>query len=81
VQAFCDLNLCFVMILSKLCLSTNNNSSFIVNKLSKDIKAGILTKQYHVIHDEAYPCMEQEMSPWKGPKLSVEKGAFNYFLS
>jgi hypothetical protein len=69
------------MISSKLCSSTNDNTSYIVTQLSKDIKAGKLQQQYHVVLDEAYPCLEQEMSPWKGQNLSVEKDAFNYCLS
>ena len=69
------------MVSSKLCSSTNDNTSYIVKQLSKDIKAGKLPQQYHVVLDEAYPCLEQEMSPWKGQNLSVEKDAFNYYLS
>jgi hypothetical protein len=69
------------MISSKLCSYTNDNTSYIVTQLSKDIKAGKLPQQYHVVLDEAYPCLEQEMSPWKGRNLSVEKDAFNYYLS
>ena len=81
MQAFCDSNLRFVMISSKLCSSTNDNTSYIVTQLSKDIKASMLPKQYHVVLDEAYPCTEQEMSPWKGRNLPAEKDAFNYYLS
>jgi hypothetical protein len=51
---------------SKLCSSTNDNTSYIVMQLSKDIKVGKSPQQYHVVLDEAYPCLEQEMSPWKG---------------
>jgi len=40
-----------------------------------------LPPQYHVVLDEAYPCMGQEMSLQKGRNLSVEKDAFNYYLS
>jgi hypothetical protein len=69
------------MISSKLCSSTNDNTNYIVTQLSKDIKAGKLPKQYHIVLGEAYPCSEQEMSPWKGRNLSVEKDAFNYYLS
>jgi hypothetical protein len=69
------------MIASKLCSSTNDNTSYIVTQLSKDIKAGLLPEQYHVVLDEAYPCTVQEMSPWKGRNLSVEKDAFNYYSS
>ncbi len=81
MQAFCDSNLRFVMISSKLCSSTNDNTSYIVTQMSKDIKARMLPKQYHVVLDEAYPCTEQEMSPWKGRNLPVDKDAFNYYLS
>ncbi len=66
---------------SKLCSSTNDNTSYIVTQLSKDFKAGVLPKQYHVVLDEAYPCTEQEMSPWKGRNLPAEKDTFNYYLS
>jgi hypothetical protein len=69
------------MIASKLCSSTNDNTSYIVTQLSKDIKAGLLLEQYHVVLDEAYPCTVQEMSPWKGRNLAVEKDAFNYYSS
>ena len=69
------------MISSKLCSSTNDNTTYIVTQLSKDIKAGALDKKYHVVLDEAYPCTEQEMSPWKGRNLPAEKDAFNYYLS
>jgi DDE superfamily endonuclease len=69
------------MIASKMCASTNDNTAYIVTKLSKDIKHGLLPKTYHVVLDEAYPCTEQEMSPWKGRNLSQEKDAFNYFMS
>jgi hypothetical protein len=48
-------------------------------QLSKDIKAGLLQKKYHVVLDEAYPCTVQEMSPWNGRNLVVEKDAFNYY--
>jgi hypothetical protein len=69
------------MISLKLCSSTNDNTSYIVTQLSKDVKASKLPQQYHVVLDEAYPCTEQEISPRKGQNLSVEKDAFNYYLS
>jgi hypothetical protein len=40
LQAFCDSQYHFVMISLKLCLSTNDNTTYIVTQLSKDIKAG-----------------------------------------
>jgi DDE superfamily endonuclease len=69
------------MIASKMCSSTNDNTAYIVTQLSKDIKSGLLPDKYHVVLDEAYPCTEQEMSPWKGRNLSEEKDAFNYYMS
>jgi hypothetical protein len=81
LQAFCDATCRFVMISSKLYSSTNDNTAYIVTQLSKDIKAGRLPSKYHVVMDEAYPCTEQEMSPWKGRNLPVHKDAFNYYLS
>jgi hypothetical protein len=69
------------MISSKLRSSTNDITAYTVMQLSKDIKSGKLLKQYNVVLDEAYPCMDQEMSPWKGQNLPTEKDAFNYYLS
>jgi len=69
------------MIASKLCSSSHGNTAYIVTQLFKDIKEGMLPSTYHVVLDEAYTCTEQEMSPWKGRKLSPEKDAFNYYLS
>ncbi len=69
------------MISSKLCSSTNDNTSYIVTQLSKNIKAGLLPQKFHIVLDEAYPCTVQEMSPWKGRNLSVERDAFNYYSS
>jgi len=62
LQAFCDSKCRFVMISSKLCSSTNDNTSYIVTQLSKDIKAGKLPSKYHVVLDEAYLCTDHEMS-------------------
>jgi len=81
LQAFCDSKCRFVMISSKLCSSTNDNTTYIVTQLSKDVKGRKLARQYHVVLDEAYPCTEQEMSPWKGWNLPVERDDFNYYLS
>jgi hypothetical protein len=78
LQAFCNATCHFVRISSKLCLSTNDNTMYIVTQLLKDIKAGHLPSKYHVVLDEAYPCTKQEMSPWKGRNLPVHKDAFNY---
>jgi DDE superfamily endonuclease len=81
LQAFCDSYCKFVVIASKVCSSCGDNTSYIVTKMSKDIKSGKLPPQFHVVLDEAYPRTEQEMSPWKGRSLSEEKDAFNYYLS
>jgi hypothetical protein len=37
------------MITSQLCSSTNDNTCYIVMQLSKEIKAGQLPPQYHVV--------------------------------
>jgi hypothetical protein len=69
------------MISSKLCSSTNDNTSYIVTQLSKDIKSGKLPQKYHAVLDETYPYTGQQMSPWKGQNLLMEKDAFYYYLS
>jgi hypothetical protein len=43
LQAFFDADCCSVMISSKLCSSTNDNCTYTVTQLSRDIKAG----KYH----------------------------------
>jgi hypothetical protein len=63
--------------LSQMCSSTNDNTCYIVSQLSKDIKAGRLPPQYHVVLYEAYTSTEQEMYPWKSQNLSLEKDAFS----
>jgi hypothetical protein len=80
-QAFRDSRCKYVMIASKLCSSSQDNTAYIGVQFSKDIKAGVLPEKYHVVLDKAYPCTEQEMSPWKGRNLPPEKDAFNNYLS
>ena len=54
---------------------------YAVSALSIFIKSGQLLPGYHVVLDDAYVCNQQELSPWKGRQLSIEKDAFNYYLS
>jgi hypothetical protein len=54
LQAFCDATCHFVMISSKLCSSTNDNTAYIVTQLSKDVKAGLLPSKYHVVLGDIY---------------------------
>jgi hypothetical protein len=65
LQAFFDSYCKFIMIASRVCSSSGDNTSYIVTRLSKDIKSGKLPAQFRVVSDEAYPCTQQEMSPWK----------------
>jgi hypothetical protein len=81
LQAFCNATCHFMMISSKLCSSTDDNTTYIVTQLLKNIKTGHLPSKCHVVLDEAYPCTEQEMSLWKGRNLPVHKDTFNYYLS
>lgn len=54
---------------------------YAVSAMSQFIKDNKLLPGYHVVLDDAYPCNKQELSPWKGKTLPVEKDAFNYYLS
>ena len=81
LQAFCDSNCKFLCVASKICSSSGDNTAYLVTQLSKDIKAGLLPKEYHVVFDEAYVCTDQEMSPYPGRNLNAHKDAFNYYLS
>ena len=64
-----------------VCSSSHDSSAYSLSSLSQLIKSGGLPAKYHIVLDEAYTCSPQELSPWKGRQLSVEKDAFNYFLS
>jgi DDE superfamily endonuclease len=81
LQAFCDSMCKFLFISSKLCSSCHDSAMYAVSALSIFIKSGKLLPGYHVVLDDAYPCHMQELSPHKGKQLSVEKDAFNYYLS
>ena len=62
-------------------LSTHDGTSYILSAISNMIKNGLLDSMYHIVLDEAYICMEQELSPWKGKHLPESKDSFNYYLS
>ena len=81
LQAFCDSATKFLFISSKLCSSAHDSAQYAVSALSKFIKDKKLLPGFHVVLDDAYICCDQELSPWKGRSLSVEKDAFNYYLS
>lgn len=81
MQAFCDSRCKFLFVSSKLCSSCHDSAMYGVSALSIFIKSGFLLPGFHVVLDDAYPCLNQELSPWKGKGLTVEKDAFNYYLS
>jgi hypothetical protein len=81
LQAFVDGNCKFVHLSMKVCASTHDGTAYVLSGLSQIIAQGRLPSWAHVVLDEAYKCTEQELSPWKGKKLSPEKDTFNYFLS
>jgi len=64
-----------------LAASSFDNNAYCVTFLSKDIKSGKLPQEFHVVLDEAYPCTQQEMSPWKGNNISREQDICNYYIS
>ena len=81
LQAFCDHKCRFVNISSVIVSSSFDNTAYNASQLAKDIAAGKLHPEYYVIMDQAYTCSEQELSPWRGTKLSDDKDAFNFYLS
>ena len=81
LQAFVSSTCKFLSIASKLCSSSHDSTAYIVTQLAQSIKNGELPPQFHVVLDDAYVCTNQELTPWKGRNLSVEKDAFNYYLS
>jgi hypothetical protein len=81
LQAFVGYDCRFLTIASKLCSSSHDSTAYVMTSLSDAIKNGRLPSQYHVVLDDAYICSNQELVPWKGRNLSVEKDAFNYYLS
>lgn len=81
LQAFVDSKCRFLSISSRCCASTHDSTAYFMTSLSKAIASGRLPSIYHIVLDEAYRCTDQELSPWKGRHLSVEKDSFNYHLS
>ena len=81
LQAFVDASCRFLSISSRLSSSTHDSTSYVVSSLSKAISEGRLHSDFHIVLDEAYPCTEQEISPYKGRKLSPQCDAFNFHLS
>ena len=81
VQAFCDGNCKFVHVSQKVCASTHDGTAYVVTGISNIIREGKLNKKWHIVLDEAYKCTNQELSPWKGKHLPLDKDVFNYYLS
>ena len=81
LQAFVGYDCKFLSVASRLCASSHDSTSYIVTDLAAAIKNGELPSRFHVVLDEAYVCSEQELTPWKGRNLSVDKYSFNYYLS
>lgn len=81
LQAFVDGNCKFVLISMKVAASTHDATAYVLSEMSDIIKRGDLPAWAHIVLDEAYKCTGQEISPWKGKKLSTEKDTFNYYLS
>jgi len=81
VQAFCDGNCKFVHASQKVCASTHDGTAYVVTGISNIIREGKLNTKWHIVLDEAYKCTNQELSPWKGKHLPLDKDVFNYYLS
>jgi hypothetical protein len=52
-----------------------------LSDLSDAIKNGRLHQHFHIVLDEAYPCKNQELSPYRGRNLSPYEDSFNFHLS
>lgn len=81
MQGMCDADCKFVSISSTLTSSSHDSTQYQMSSFAEAIANGWLPPEFHVVMDEAYPCREQELCPWSGKNLSVEKDAFNYLLS
>jgi hypothetical protein len=81
MQAFVDSSCVFRNLSMKLCSSVHDSTAYIVSDLAIAIRAGKLPSWAHIVLDEAYPCRNQELSPFKGRNLELYKDSFNYHLS
>jgi hypothetical protein len=81
MQGFVDSSCRFLAISMKLCSSVHDNTAYIVSDLSDRVKARQLPSWAHIVFDEAYPCSEQELSPFRGNNLTEWEDSFNYHLS
>lgn len=80
-QAFVDHRRWFVSLAMNFCGSTHDRIAYICTAMSDAIKSGRLPSWAHVVLDEAYPCTEQELSPFRGKHLNEWQDSFNYHLS
>jgi len=81
LQAFCDGECRFVFISSQVCAGSHDSTAYAATSLSEHIRQGRLPQWAHVVCDAAYKCTDQELSPYRGKRLPVERDAFNYYLS
>ena len=65
----------------RTCSLTHDGTAYKFTGVKKCIDRKLLPKWCNVVLDEAYMCTNQELSPLKGKSLSVEKDAFNYYIS
>jgi hypothetical protein len=62
--------------------SSHDSSSFYQSALYTDVLAvNLLVAIFNLVLDEAYPNTDQTITPWKGTGLSLDRDAFNYWLS
>ena len=81
LQAFVDGKCRFKNISMRVCASTHDGNAYEFTGIGKIIGQGLLPAWCNIVLDEAYTCTNQELSPWKGKRLTQEKDCFNYFLS
>jgi hypothetical protein len=65
----------------RCCSSTHDCFSYVLSELSNAIKNGKLHQDFHIVLDEAYPCTNQELSPYRGRNLPPYEDSFNFHLS
>jgi hypothetical protein len=81
MQGFVDDRCRFLSISMKVCSSTHDSTAYLLSDLSAAIRAGKLPEWAHIVLDEAYPCRQQELSPFRGRSLEVWQDSFNCHLS
>ena len=81
LQAMCYADYIFTYASCRAAGSSHDSLAFEESDLSQALAANGLPGNHFIVGDEAYVASDFLLTPWPGRDLSVEKDAFNFWLS